>query len=221
MVYLSYGKKLRLMMRVSGSDTMAMPVAWRRKRLPRLVMPWRLPTTPCFTLPEAVKRKRFLAPLLVFILGIFVPFQRVSACARVPDLRPKSPYKAAEAMPLLARPLEGTGLIAASPRRCKRSTEPSKGYGRADFVEEFQSHAAVPAARSPARSWAPPGYQGRELLHRPGRHGALHADGRSGGRRHQDRGAGRWRPLAPHDRAAGHGQHLLRDQQSRREERDA
>src|SRR5712675_328004 len=68
------------MMRVSGSETNVMPVCWRRKRLPRLLMPWRLPTTPCFTLPVAVKRKRFLAPLLVFILGIFVPFQRV--CAR-------------------------------------------------------------------------------------------------------------------------------------------
>src|SRR5881392_205825 len=78
MGYLSYGKKLRLMMRVSGSDTTVMPVCWRRKRLPRLFMPWRLPTTPCFTLPVAVKRKRFLAPLLVFILGIFVPFQRVT-----------------------------------------------------------------------------------------------------------------------------------------------
>src|SRR5580692_9951003 len=76
--YLSYGKKLRLMMRVSGSDTIAMPVAWRMKRLLRLVMPWRFPTTPCFTLPDAVKRKRFLAPLLVFILGIFFPFQRVT-----------------------------------------------------------------------------------------------------------------------------------------------
>src|SRR5665213_1727397 len=115
MVYLSYGKKLRLMMRVSGSDTMAMPVAWRRKRLPRLVMPCRLPATPCLILPEAVKRKRFLAPLLVFILGIFVPFQRVSAFARIPNLpqkrAPKGPYAAAEAMPLLARPPEGTGLI--------------------------------------------------------------------------------------------------------------
>src|SRR6266550_1533720 len=80
--YLAYGKKLRLIMRVSGSDTNAMPVAWRRKRLPRLLMPWRLPTTPCFTLPDAVKRKRFLAPLLVFILGIFVPFQRVTIGGR-------------------------------------------------------------------------------------------------------------------------------------------
>src|SRR5471032_55114 len=133
MAYLSYGKKLRLMMRVSGSDTMAMPVAWRRKRLPRFVMPWRLPATPCLILPEAVKRKRFLAPLLVFILGIFVPFQRVSACARVPNLRPKSPYKAAEAMPLLARPLEGGGFIAAVHRLCKRSTRPQKGYGLVFF----------------------------------------------------------------------------------------
>jgi hypothetical protein len=41
-----------------------------------------LPTTPCFTLPDAVKRKRFLAPLLVFILGIFVPFQRVTIGGR-------------------------------------------------------------------------------------------------------------------------------------------
>src|SRR5437868_11659589 len=80
--YLAYGKKLRLMMRVSGSETIAMPVAWRRNRLPRLVMPWRFPTTPCFTLPDAVKRKRFLAPLLVFILGIFVPFQRVTIGGR-------------------------------------------------------------------------------------------------------------------------------------------
>jgi hypothetical protein len=33
-------------------------------------------------LPVAVKRKRFLAPLLVFILGIFVPFQRVTPSGR-------------------------------------------------------------------------------------------------------------------------------------------
>src|SRR6188768_2432965 len=31
---------------------------------------WRLPATPDFTLPEAVMRKRFLAPDLVFSLGI-------------------------------------------------------------------------------------------------------------------------------------------------------
>src|SRR5947207_15688858 len=83
------------MMRVSGSDTRVMPVCWRRKRLPRLVMPWRLPTTPCFTLPVAVKRKRFLAPLLVFILGIFVPFQRVTNGGRGNALWARPPKKGA------------------------------------------------------------------------------------------------------------------------------
>src|SRR5579862_8625318 len=95
MAYLSYGKKLRLMMRVSGSDTSVMPVCWRRKLLPRLLMPWRLPTTPCFTLPEAVKRKRFLAPLLVFILGIFFPFQRVTLGDRGNALWARPPKKGA------------------------------------------------------------------------------------------------------------------------------
>src|ERR1051325_5158918 len=95
MAYLSYGKKLRLMMRVSGSDTIAMPVAWRMKRLLRLVMPWRLPTTPCFTLPVAVKRKRFLAPLLVFILGIFFPFQRVTIGGRGNALTARPPRRGA------------------------------------------------------------------------------------------------------------------------------
>src|SRR3546814_19374993 len=33
---------------------------------------WRLPTTPCFTLPVAVSLKRFLTPLFVLSLGIFV-----------------------------------------------------------------------------------------------------------------------------------------------------
>src|SRR4051794_37685120 len=98
MAYLSYGKKLRLMMRVSGSDTIAMPVAWRMKRLLRLVMLWRLPTTPCFTFPVAVKRNRFLAPLLVFILGIFVPFQRVTTGDRGNALWARPPRKALIAM---------------------------------------------------------------------------------------------------------------------------
>jgi hypothetical protein len=35
-----------------------------------------LPATPCFTLPVAVSLKRFLTPLLVFSLGIFVSFVR-------------------------------------------------------------------------------------------------------------------------------------------------
>src|SRR5687768_11243002 len=39
-----------------------------------LISRWRLPATPCLTLPVAVSLKRFLTPLLVFNLGIFVSF---------------------------------------------------------------------------------------------------------------------------------------------------
>ena len=65
------------------------------------------------------------------------------------------------------------------------------------------------------------GRKSRLLLDGAGGHRALHADGRSRRRGDQDRGAGGRRRLAQHDRAARHAQHLLRDQQSRREERDA
>src|SRR5690606_24944176 len=37
-----------------------------------LIRRWRLPATPTFTLPVAVKLNRFLAPDLVFILGILL-----------------------------------------------------------------------------------------------------------------------------------------------------
>src|SRR5690606_27885274 len=37
-----------------------------------LISRWRLPATPCLTLPVAVILKRFFTPLLVFSLGIFV-----------------------------------------------------------------------------------------------------------------------------------------------------
>src|SRR3954463_2481021 len=38
-----------------------------------LIRRWRLPATPCFTLPVAVSLKRFFTPLLVFSLGILSP----------------------------------------------------------------------------------------------------------------------------------------------------
>ena len=37
-----------------------------------LIMPWRLPRWACITLPVAVTLKRFLAPDLVFSLGIWL-----------------------------------------------------------------------------------------------------------------------------------------------------
>jgi hypothetical protein len=38
----------------------------------RLIMPWRLPATPAFTRPLAVKLNRFFAADFVFILGISI-----------------------------------------------------------------------------------------------------------------------------------------------------
>jgi len=56
----------------SGADKTVVPRASRMNFLVRLIIPWRLPACPAFTLPLAVILKRFLALDLVFILGIFV-----------------------------------------------------------------------------------------------------------------------------------------------------
>src|SRR5690349_8756415 len=48
------------------------PRWWRICLLVRLIMPWRLPACADRTLPPPVILKRFLAPDLVFILGIWV-----------------------------------------------------------------------------------------------------------------------------------------------------
>src|SRR5690606_26052432 len=81
-----------------------------------LIRRWRLPATPAFTLPVAVKLNRFLAPDLVFILGILrvlgmhgqvfgpiafkdrhgMPFGR--AVRRMALYRPKSPSLARAAV---------------------------------------------------------------------------------------------------------------------------
>src|SRR4051812_39509418 len=50
-----------------------------------LISRWRLPATPCFTLPVAVNLKRFFTPLFVLSLGIFVSLWFDDCeCARQP-----------------------------------------------------------------------------------------------------------------------------------------
>src|SRR5438045_7516826 len=51
---------------------MSVPRFWRIYLALWLISRWRLPATPCLILPVAVSLKRFLTPLLVFSLGIFV-----------------------------------------------------------------------------------------------------------------------------------------------------
>src|SRR5689334_24360292 len=59
----------------SESLSTMVPRAWRMNFAWRLIIPWRLPWAAALTLPVPVILKRFLAPLLVFILGIWLdPF---------------------------------------------------------------------------------------------------------------------------------------------------
>src|SRR3954451_14441620 len=57
---------------VSASARISVPRFWRIYLALWLISRWRLPATPCLILPVAVSLKRFLTPLLVFSLGIFV-----------------------------------------------------------------------------------------------------------------------------------------------------
>src|SRR5262245_54409909 len=53
-------------------------------------MPWRLPAWPDFTLPVPVRRKRFFAPDLVFILGILALLNEEGRHTRRPSETPAS-----------------------------------------------------------------------------------------------------------------------------------
>src|SRR4029079_2223724 len=57
---------------VSASARISVPRFWRIYLALWLISRWRLPPTPCLILRVAVTRKRFLTPLLVLSLGIFV-----------------------------------------------------------------------------------------------------------------------------------------------------
>src|SRR6185295_2759496 len=65
----------------SESFSTMVPRASRMNFAVRLIMPWRLPWAATFTLPVPVILKRFLAPLLVFSLGILLSVLFVRAAA--------------------------------------------------------------------------------------------------------------------------------------------
>src|SRR5262245_64352657 len=59
-------------MRASLSFSTMVPRALRTNLVVRVILPWRLPWACALTLPVPVILKRFLAPLLVFNLGILL-----------------------------------------------------------------------------------------------------------------------------------------------------
>src|SRR3954470_17678924 len=65
----------------SASARISVPRFWRIYLALWLIRRWRLPATPCLILPVAVSLKRFLTPLLVLSLGIFVSFRERSRTA--------------------------------------------------------------------------------------------------------------------------------------------
>src|SRR4051812_50161270 len=64
---------------VSASASTSVPRFCRIYLALWLISRWRLPATPCLILPVAVSLKRFLTPLLVFSLGIFVSLRALGA----------------------------------------------------------------------------------------------------------------------------------------------
>src|ERR1700730_5323949 len=82
----AFGKKNFLMLSPSVLNSTRVPRSWRICFLVRLIMPWRLPRWAAITLPVAVTLKRFLAPDLVFSLGIWL-----SCCRR--KTRPKGRFR--------------------------------------------------------------------------------------------------------------------------------
>src|SRR5262249_2610030 len=65
-------------MRASLSLSTMVPRALRTNLAVRLIMPCRLPWARALTLPPPVILKRFLAPLLVFSLGILLSYRRAT-----------------------------------------------------------------------------------------------------------------------------------------------
>src|SRR6202162_2657654 len=82
----AFGKKYFLTLSPSVLNSTRVPRSWRICFLVRLIMPWRLPRWACITLPVAVTLKRFLAPDLVFSLGIWL------SCCRT-KTRPKGRFR--------------------------------------------------------------------------------------------------------------------------------
>src|SRR5579872_5014039 len=72
----AFGRKYFLTLSPSVLNSTRVPRSCRICFLVRLIMPWRLPRWACSTLPVAVTLKRFLAPDLVFSLGIWLSYGR-------------------------------------------------------------------------------------------------------------------------------------------------
>src|SRR6478609_10699477 len=84
-----FGRKYFLMLSPSVLNSTDVPRCSRIVLVVRLIMPWRLPDCWYFTLPVPVILKRFLAPDLVFNLGIWLS-SRLDALLNLAGQKPRS-----------------------------------------------------------------------------------------------------------------------------------
>src|SRR5215471_11124144 len=113
-------------------------------------MPCRLREAWHFTLPEAVTLKRFLAPLLVFNLGIWLPFlgpRRGSPNGSGQrELSDSGKHASRHGMPRRAAPLDG-------PYRVDLSRIARPARAEATNAERAPSPSAGLRASAPIRPW--------------------------------------------------------------------
>src|ERR1700719_4222803 len=84
----AFGRKYFLTLSPSVLNSTRVPRSCLICFFVRLIMPWRLPRWACITLPVAVTLKRFLAPDLVFSLGIWLSYCRRK---NAPETAPSRP----------------------------------------------------------------------------------------------------------------------------------
>src|SRR6478752_5442842 len=94
------------------------PRRWRLFLVDFLVRMWRLNAWPRLTVPPGRTRKRFFAPLLVFILGMECSF---SSCAREAS---RKSFRALMAPSHLFGALEGSGEARSLPSHRHRGDQP-------------------------------------------------------------------------------------------------
>src|SRR3954467_7692018 len=139
----AFGKKYFLILSPSVLNSTRVPRSGRICFFVRLIMPWRLPAWAAITLPVAVTLKRFLAPDLVFSLGIWLSYRPQKNAPRGALLRLKmlvralkvlrfsrkrnNPHGSSTRQPLISRAMKA-GLMAEEAGN--GNDEPSNGGRR-------------------------------------------------------------------------------------------
>src|SRR5262245_7278985 len=168
-----FGSQYFLMLSPSVLNSTLVPRCSRICFLVRLIMPWRLPDCAYSTFPVPVTLKRFLAPDLVFSLGIWL------SCCRHGTHGPRGPVRrrfllavswpkighSPPRQPLISRAAEGRGY--GRETRKWQLAEAVRASARGGPGRPSGSRAGSTAVRLPP-PWRGRGGQGGDAFGRPG-----------------------------------------------------